>query len=73
MSQVKIRDIANEDPSHFEYTFPFIRSPYRATSRVINLIRIWSQQNKVPAARITYRCQHFRHPTEMATGIYAEE
>jgi len=35
--QVKVWDIAYEDPSNFEDTFPFVGCPYCATPSIVDL------------------------------------
>ena len=35
--QVKVWDIAYEDPSNFEDTLPFIRCPYRTAPSIVDL------------------------------------
>jgi hypothetical protein len=35
--QVKVWDIAYEDPSNFEDTFPFVRCPYGTAPSIVDL------------------------------------
>ena len=37
MAQVRVRNVAHEDPPDFEDALPFIRSPHGAAAGVINL------------------------------------
>ena len=39
VAEARIWDVADEDPSHFEDTLPFVRCPHGAASSVIDLIR----------------------------------
>jgi len=49
MTQICVRDVANEYPSHFEYTLPFVRCPYGAASGVVNRRQHFSHATKVSA------------------------
>ena len=37
MAKIGVRNVADEDPSHFEYTLPFVGSPHGAAAGVVHL------------------------------------
>ena len=74
MTQVCVRNVANEDPPDLEHAFPLIRCPDSTAPCVVDLLKRELSQINLPVSEsVTDGSHHLSDSTKMAARIDTEE